>query len=192
MAKRVFFSFHYQDVIDFRANVVRQCWVTKPDRGEAGFFDASLWEKSQRTGNDSLKKLINDGLNGTSFSAVLIGTETYIRPWVRYEIFKSLENGNGLIGVHINSISCKNKQTKSHGPDPFAYLAVKFRHNGAAVDPWEWDGQKWVSYGDVPGWSLSQPQLQLAGQMKPLSTWYKTHCWVTDDGYKNFASWIGE
>lgn len=23
MAKRVFFSFHYQDVIDFRANVVR-------------------------------------------------------------------------------------------------------------------------------------------------------------------------
>ena len=44
MAKRVFFSFHYQDVIDFRANVVRQHWVTKPDREDAGFFDASVWE----------------------------------------------------------------------------------------------------------------------------------------------------
>lgn len=29
MAKRVFFSFHYQDVIDFRANVVRQHKTTK-------------------------------------------------------------------------------------------------------------------------------------------------------------------
>jgi hypothetical protein len=42
MAKRVFFSFHYQDVIDFRANVVRQHWLTKPDREAAGFFDASI------------------------------------------------------------------------------------------------------------------------------------------------------
>lgn len=43
MAKRVFFSFYYQDVIDFRANVVRQHWLTKPDREAAGFFDASIW-----------------------------------------------------------------------------------------------------------------------------------------------------
>lgn len=44
MAKRVFFSFHYQDVIDFRANVVRNHWMTKPDREEAGYFDASIWK----------------------------------------------------------------------------------------------------------------------------------------------------
>ena len=30
MAKRVYFCFHYQDVIDFRANVVRNHWMTKP------------------------------------------------------------------------------------------------------------------------------------------------------------------
>ena len=36
MAKRVFFSFHYQDVIDFRANVVRQYWLTKPNSEAAG------------------------------------------------------------------------------------------------------------------------------------------------------------
>jgi hypothetical protein len=35
MAKRVFFSFHYQDVIDFRANVVRNHWLTKKDRKDA-------------------------------------------------------------------------------------------------------------------------------------------------------------
>ena len=40
MAKRVFFSFHYKDVIDFRANVVRKHWVLKDDREEAGYFVA--------------------------------------------------------------------------------------------------------------------------------------------------------
>ena len=46
MAKRVFFSFHYQDVIDFRANVVRNHKLTKDDH--AGYFDASIWEKAKK------------------------------------------------------------------------------------------------------------------------------------------------
>jgi hypothetical protein len=48
MAKRVFFSFHYQDVIDFRVNVVRNHWLTKPDRSLAGFFDSSIWEDAKK------------------------------------------------------------------------------------------------------------------------------------------------
>jgi hypothetical protein len=32
MAKRVFFSFHYQDIAEFRANVVRMHATTKPER----------------------------------------------------------------------------------------------------------------------------------------------------------------
>jgi hypothetical protein len=46
MAKRVYFVFHYQDVIDFRANVVRNHWFTKEHRDAAGFFDASLFRQS--------------------------------------------------------------------------------------------------------------------------------------------------
>jgi hypothetical protein len=42
MAKRVFFSFHYKDVADFRANVVRNHWLTKPDREICGYYDASF------------------------------------------------------------------------------------------------------------------------------------------------------
>jgi hypothetical protein len=41
VAKKVFFSFDYEDVSDFRANVVRQHWLTKPDREAAGFFDVN-------------------------------------------------------------------------------------------------------------------------------------------------------
>lgn len=192
MAKRVFFSFHYQDVIDFRANVVRQSWVTKPDREEAGYFDASLWEDSKKKGDSSLISLINSGLNGTSVTAVLIGSQTYARRWVRYEIFKSLERGNGLLGIHINLIQCKNKQIKTHGPNPFDYLAVKFSDNGDRVNPCEWDGNQWVWHKDVSGWALPNAQPQNAGQLKPLSNWYKNYCWVGHSGYQNFGSWLGE
>ena len=47
MAKRVYFAFHYQDVCDFRANVVSNHWMTNPHREAAGFFDASLWEDAK-------------------------------------------------------------------------------------------------------------------------------------------------
>ena len=68
MAKRVFFSFHYQDVIDFRANVVRNHNATKTDNG--GFFDSSIWESSKKQGDIALKRLINKGLDNTSMTAV--------------------------------------------------------------------------------------------------------------------------
>ena len=91
MAKRVFFSFHYQDVIDFRANVVRNHWMAKPNREETGFFDASLWEEAQKQGDLAIKRLINSGINGTTVTCVLIGSQTYLKGWVRYEIMKSLK-----------------------------------------------------------------------------------------------------
>ena len=46
MARRVFFSFHYQDVIDFRANVVRNHKLTKDK--SAGYFDVSIWEDAKK------------------------------------------------------------------------------------------------------------------------------------------------
>jgi MTH538 TIR-like domain (DUF1863) len=47
MARRVFFSFHYERDI-WRASIVRNSWVTKPDRQAAGFFDASIWEEAKK------------------------------------------------------------------------------------------------------------------------------------------------
>jgi hypothetical protein len=44
MAKRVYFAFHYQDVIDFRANVVRKHNFTGGVES-AGYYDHSIWER---------------------------------------------------------------------------------------------------------------------------------------------------
>lgn len=68
MAKRVFFSFHYQDVIDFRANVVRNHKTTK--HVGAGYFDASIWEDAKKESDLALKRLINNELKNTSVTAV--------------------------------------------------------------------------------------------------------------------------
>ena len=48
MARRVFFSFHYERDI-WRVNVVRNSWLTK-GREAAGFWDASLWEEAKKKG----------------------------------------------------------------------------------------------------------------------------------------------
>ncbi len=194
MAKRVFFSFHYQDVVDFRANVVRQHWMTKPDREEAGFFDASIWESAKRTGSVALKRLINGGLDGTSATCVLIGSQTYERPWVRYEILKSFRRGNGLLAVHINSIKGKDQQTKINGPNPFEYVGVSYSESGDTGTLWEKVNGQWKEYSEIDG-SASYRTGGVAAQFRNkgfnLGNWFTTYDWVRNNGYENFSSWIG-
>ena len=102
MAKRVYFAFDYEDVTDFRANVVRNHNLIGGIE-KAGYFDASIWEKAKRTDPATLKRLINAELEHTSTTTVLIGSGTWARRWVRYEIFKSIQRGSRVIGIHITA-----------------------------------------------------------------------------------------
>ena len=124
MARRVFFSFHYEKDI-WRASQVRNSWVTKPDRESAGFWDAASWEEVKRKGDEAVKRWIRDQLNGTSVTVVLIGSETSERPYVRYEIEQSWERNNGLIGVYIHNIKDQNQKTEPKGADPFINMEWK-------------------------------------------------------------------
>jgi hypothetical protein len=103
MARRVFFSFHYQRDVQ-RAQVVRQSWVMQPDRETAGFFDSSVFESKQRTSDDALKSFLNDGLKNCSVDCVLAGNQTAWRRWVRYELLRSFVDGKGIFGISIHSI----------------------------------------------------------------------------------------
>lgn len=102
MARRVFFSFHYQNDI-FRVNVIRKSGVAIGNSA-AGFQDASLWEKTKKRGSTAVKRLIDRGIEGTSVTCVLIGEKTANRKYVAYEIEQSVKKGNGLLGIHINNI----------------------------------------------------------------------------------------
>ncbi|MHB1341353.1 MAG: TIR domain-containing protein [Coriobacteriia bacterium] len=192
MAKRVFFSFHYQDVADFRANVVRNHWLCKPDRSDAGFFDASVWETAKRTGSVAVKRLINTALDGTSVTCVLAGSDTYARPWVRYEILKSFKKGNHLLTVHINSIRDKSQRTKTLGPNPLQYVGVTFSDDGKTATLWEKVGTEWRKYSEIDGSASYAVNVaaQYRGQGYNLVNWYRAYDWVADDGYNNFSSWV--
>src|SRR5260221_14754767 len=85
MARRVFFSFKYEDVS--RAMVVRNSWVTQ-GKEAAGFIDAADFEALKRRGDEAIQNWIDSQLKGTSVTVVLIGEETCGSRWVKYEIEK--------------------------------------------------------------------------------------------------------
>lgn len=192
MAKRVFFSFHYQDVIDFRANVVRKHDLTKEDREDAGFFDASIWETAHRTGAAALTKLINAAVEGTTVTCVLIGSETFSRRWVRYEIFKSMSRGNKIFGVHINGVKDRYQATKLNGQNPFDYLGLLYSADGFSFALYEIINNEWKIYSDFSGYTFgTQAPIERRGKFFKLSEFYRTYDWNVDNGYQNFSTWVG-
>ncbi len=101
MARHVFFSFEWGDV--FRVNTVRNSWVTQ-GKTAAGFYDDAEFEKVKKQGDEAIKRWIDQQLVGTSVTAVLVGENTCSSKWVKYEIQKSIEKGNGLLGIDISKI----------------------------------------------------------------------------------------
>ncbi len=185
MTKRVYFAFHYQDVIDFRANVVRK-HNSLQGVENAGYYDHSIWEESKKTSDLALKRLINSELEGTSVTALLIGSNTYARRWVRYEIAKSIERGNKLLGIHINSVLGKDGLTKTSGPNPFEQMGLAVSEDGLTGQLSEWNGTQWAWYRDLDKFKLNQQPLQMRGKSYYLTHWFKTYDWDYRRGLSEF------
>src|SRR5262245_56921525 len=130
MARRTFFSFHYERDV-WRAGQVRNCWVAKPDRESAGFWDAAAWEAVKKKGDEAIEKWIDDQLKGTSVTVVLIGAETSGSKYVGYEIKQSHNKGNGMLGITIHNMRDVNSRTDTAGKNPFANWQVE--RNGRKV-----------------------------------------------------------
>jgi hypothetical protein len=101
MARRVFFSFKYEDVS--RSMVVRNSWVTQ-GKEAAGFIDKADFEKVKKNGDSAIRRWIDAQLVGTSVTVVLVGAKTCSSRWVKYEIEQSIARGNGLLGIDISKI----------------------------------------------------------------------------------------
>ncbi len=119
MARKVFFSFHFQRDA-WRIWQVRNSWVVS-GKGEAQpfFLDKAKWESIKREGNRAIKNWIDEQLKGTSVTIVLIGKETADRHWVKYEIEQSIQKRNGLIGIYIHNVENQEKKVDVKGDNPF-------------------------------------------------------------------------
>ena len=201
--RKGFFSFHFDDLL--RVNNVRNAWkFSHPDRDiKRNFYDRSLWESTKLKNPEGLKNLIRNGMNHSSALCVMIGTGTWERRWVRYEIARSIIDRRGLLAIHINSLKHHHRLR----PDPLGWNPLDFmgiyksaaggfylyelknivtnRPTGAR----EW---RWQAYGD---YQLAVP---LPKYMKPpqpgyvarLSDWTNVYDHVADRGSDNLGAWI--
>src|SRR3989344_996444 len=127
MARKVFFSFKYEDVS--RANVVRNSWVAQRKEA-AGFIDAADFEEVESQGEEAIENWIDEQLDGTSVTVVLVGKKTCNSKWVKYEIEKSKEIGNGLLGIDISKIKDLQGNTSERcGQIPTGYDFYYWNNN---------------------------------------------------------------
>lgn len=191
MPRSVYFSFHYQDVMDFRANVVRNSGTFR-QKGDI-FRDSSIWEEAEEKAIRKVKGLIEAELIGASVNCVLIGTDTYSRRFVRYEIMKSLEAKKGQLGVGINWIRDKNGSRKFWaGENPFDYLALKIAKDGKSINLFEKKESSWIAYKDLPAIKNTQFKENDFGNFFRLSNLYKRYSYLWNNGKVYFPSWIEE
>src|SRR6478752_4188355 len=80
MARRVFFSFHYDRDVR-RVVQVRNSWIVRSEGEAQPFVDKAVWESVKKRG---IEKWIEEQLADTSVTVVIIGAETYDREWVRH------------------------------------------------------------------------------------------------------------
>lgn len=138
MARRTFFSFHYEKDVQ-RASVVRNSSKLKSEITPE-WIDASIWEEAKAKNDAAVQKLIDDALYGTSVTAVLIGSETSRRRWVKYEIDQSIARGNGLIGIYIHNIKDFQGHTAPKGanPLPAGYTTYDWINDDGYTNLGEW------------------------------------------------------
>jgi hypothetical protein len=171
------------------------------------FQDSSLWERRKLTDPKAVKAVIRYGVTYTSAVCVLVGTETWSRQWVRYEIARSIIDGKGLLAVHLNNI--KHHETLSTHPlgrNPLDFMAIGkvqptpsqpakyFLFEKLAVPDgvgggYEWG---WVKYADhtdavsLPAW-VTDPAVE---KVTPLSHNADEYDFTRDVGHKHLGSWL--
>jgi antiphage defense system Thoeris ThsB-like protein len=120
MAKRqVFYNFHFdKDVM--RVQQIRNMGVVEGDEP----VSPNEWEQLKRK-SGGIEKWIDDNMKYRSCVIVLIGEETYRRPWVRYEIEKAWKDKKGLFGIHIHNLKDPRTGTCRQGSDPISALGLK-------------------------------------------------------------------
>ena len=121
MARKVFFSFKYDDVQ--RAMNVRNSNVISGDL-KSGFIDKADFEAVEKQGDRAIQKWINEQLTGTTVTVVLVGANTHKSKWVKYEIEQSIARGNGLLTIDISKIA----DLKGNTTDCCSLRAQGYKH----------------------------------------------------------------
>lgn len=117
--RQVFYSFHFDNDV-MRVQQVRNIGAIEDNKPVA----SNDWEKIKKSGDEAIKKWINDNMDYRSCVVVLVGEETANRRWVKYEIKKAWVDGKGLLGIYIHNLKDPRTGKSNKGPNPFTQFTV--------------------------------------------------------------------
>ena len=103
-------------------------------------------------------RLIDAALEDSEVTVVLIGQKTYKSRWVRYEIEKSIERNNGLLGVYIDSIRDAQGRTSRVGRSPFGDIADDVPHFDWVEDDGFSNIREWIADAPRPDAFLGEDE----------------------------------
>lgn len=121
MTRRVYFSFHYANDAR-RVQQIRNMGAFEDDKP----VSPSAWEEIKRKGDGAVEKWIDEKMSQCSCVAVLIGSETASRKWVKYEIEHAWRSNKGLLGIYIHNIKDPISGICSKGENPFTKVRVDY------------------------------------------------------------------
>lgn len=163
MARKVFYSFHY-DADKDRVAQVRNMGVVE---GSPVATDND-WEQIKRGGDRAIQTWIDSQMRGTSCCVVLIGQSTAERDWVMYEIEKSWAQGKGVVGVHIHNLKTLQGVQGRKGLNPLSYARTPSGGSVGAFaktyDPPYFDSKDAYAYikANLPAWIEEALRLRAA------------------------------
>ena len=124
MTKRqVFFSFHYSND-NWRATQVKNMGVVD----NSSTWSANDWEEVRYKTDSKIKEWIDSQMAKRCCIVVLIGKETSLRKWVKYEIEKAYELDKGIVGVYIHGLKDSDGYQTTQGSNPFYSVYNKDGH----------------------------------------------------------------
>lgn len=151
--RKVFFSFAWEDA--WRAFQIRNHNIASGVY-QTGYKDEAEVEEVKKKTDEAIYRWIDKQLENTTVTCVLIGEKTYNSKFVLYEIQKSIQRKNGLLGIYIHNLKDKYGSQGIKGINPFEHPDIGFTpanttenlpYPCASYYIWNWSNEDWKNFG---------------------------------------------
>lgn len=117
MARKCFFSFHYQPD-NWRVSKIRNIGAIEGNQAAKD----NDWETVTGGGDKKIKDWIDKQMEGRTCTVILAGSKTADRKWINHEIVQSWNKGKGVLVIHIHNITDRLDNQSSKGANPLYYV----------------------------------------------------------------------
>lgn len=117
MARKVFFSFHYQPD-NWRVSQVRNIGAIEGNQPAKD----NDWETVVGGGDSKIKEWIANQMQGRTCTVILAGKNTANRKWINHEIVESWNKGMGVVVIYIHNLKNSQGEQTDKGANPLAYV----------------------------------------------------------------------